>query len=158
ARTIKAAWDVPIHSSYSASESLYLGLQEASEPEMTLMDDLNIVEVLDAAQQPVAPGERGRVVLTNLYNHALPIIRYELSDYVVRGRGQETSAFSTIRDIEGKSAAGLPAVMHDGTHDTINARSLSSFYVASLHRVQFTSLRPDRVRIDYIAASDNDEV
>jgi phenylacetate-coenzyme A ligase PaaK-like adenylate-forming protein len=99
---------------------------------MTLMDDLNIVEVLNAAQQPVAPGERGRVVLTNLYNHALPIIRYELGDSVVRGSGQETPSFSTIRDIEGKSAAGLPVIMNDGTRDTIDAISLSSFYVAGL--------------------------
>jgi hypothetical protein len=157
ARSIKAAWDVPIHISYSASESLYIGLQEASQPEMTLMDDLNVVEVLDAAQQPVAPGEQGRVVLTNLYNHALPIIRYELGDDVVRGIGQETPPFSTIRGIAGKSAAGLPAVMHNGAHDTIDAIGLSSFYVAGLHRVQFTSLRPDQVRIDYIAAHDNDE-
>lgn len=157
ARTIKAAWDVPLHISYSASESLYLGLQEAGEPELTLMDDLNIVEVLDAAQQPVAPGERGRVVLTNLYNRTLPIIRYELGDYAVRGSGQETSPFSTISDIEGKNAADLPTVMSDGTDGTIVAVSLSSFYVAGLHRVQFTSLRPDQVRIEYIAPSDLDE-
>jgi phenylacetate-CoA ligase len=65
------------------------------------MDDLNIVEMLDDRNQPVPSGGSGRGVLTNLYNYTLPVLRYELGDYVVRGtEGNETS-FSTIRKIRG---------------------------------------------------------
>ena len=42
------------------------------------------VELLDAAGRAVSPGEAGRVVVTSLYNYAMPLIRYELSDYATR--------------------------------------------------------------------------
>ena len=38
------------------------------------------VEILDKEGVPVEPGETGRVVLTNLYNYAMPLIRYEIGD------------------------------------------------------------------------------
>lgn len=39
------------------------------------------VEILNGAGSPSAPGERGRVVCTSLYNYAFPLIRYDLADY-----------------------------------------------------------------------------
>jgi len=38
------------------------------------------VEILDEEGASVKPGETGRVVLTNLYNYAMPFIRYEIGD------------------------------------------------------------------------------
>jgi phenylacetate-CoA ligase len=40
-----------------------------------------LFEVLDDAGKHVAPGESGRVVLTSLYNYAMPFIRYDIGDY-----------------------------------------------------------------------------
>ena len=42
------------------------------------------VELLDEAGLAVPPGKAGRVVVTSLYNYAMPLIRYELSDYATR--------------------------------------------------------------------------
>lgn len=42
------------------------------------------MEVLDDEGKPSKPGETGRVVLTNLYNYAMPLIRYEIGDYATR--------------------------------------------------------------------------
>ncbi len=39
-----------------------------------------LAEILDEQGAPVKPGETGRVVLTNLYNYAMPLIRYEIGD------------------------------------------------------------------------------
>ena len=48
-----------------------------------ISEDQLIVEPVDLAGQPVAPGEQSaKVYLTNLYNHALPLIRYEITDEV----------------------------------------------------------------------------
>jgi phenylacetate-CoA ligase len=44
-----------------------------------------LVEILDASGQPSAPGDVGRVVLTSLYNYAMPFIRYEIGDFAVAG-------------------------------------------------------------------------
>jgi phenylacetate-coenzyme A ligase PaaK-like adenylate-forming protein len=48
-----------------------------------LSEDLLIVEAVDAAGRPVAAGEcSAKIYLTNLYNRALPLIRYEITDEV----------------------------------------------------------------------------
>ena len=44
-----------------------------------------LVEILDAEGRPCAPGETGRVVLTSLYNYAMPFIRYDIGDLAVAG-------------------------------------------------------------------------
>jgi phenylacetate-CoA ligase len=41
-----------------------------------------LVEVLDENGAPVAPGGTGRFVLTTLENHLMPLVRYEIGDYV----------------------------------------------------------------------------
>ena len=43
----------------------------------------NLVELLDRSGRPVAPGEVGRIVVTNLNNFAMPFIRYEVGDMAV---------------------------------------------------------------------------
>jgi phenylacetate-CoA ligase len=45
----------------------------------------NYLEVLDGDGRPVKEGQEGRVVLTNLHNYSMPLIRYEIGDLAVRG-------------------------------------------------------------------------
>lgn len=44
-----------------------------------------ILELLAEDGRPVAPGEMGRVVVTPLFNRAMPFLRYEIGDYAVLG-------------------------------------------------------------------------
>jgi phenylacetate-CoA ligase len=44
-----------------------------------------VVEILRDDGAPCAPGETGRVVVTTLYNYAMPFIRYEIGDYALAG-------------------------------------------------------------------------
>ena len=43
------------------------------------------MEILDEDGAPTKPGSVGRVVVTSLYNYAMPFIRYELGDFVEVG-------------------------------------------------------------------------
>lgn len=45
----------------------------------------NYLEILDKDNQPVHEGEEGRVVVTNLFNYSMPLIRYEIGDMAIRG-------------------------------------------------------------------------
>jgi phenylacetate-CoA ligase len=45
----------------------------------------NYLEVLDKDNQPVHEGEEGSVVVTNLYNYSMPLIRYEIGDMAILG-------------------------------------------------------------------------
>jgi phenylacetate-CoA ligase len=45
-----------------------------------------MVEILNDAGEPVAPGEMGRVVMTTLENHVMPLVRYEIGDYAIASK------------------------------------------------------------------------
>jgi phenylacetate-CoA ligase len=53
---------------------------EAPGGQMLLMSESHIVEVLDEAGKPVAPGEAGEAVITGLTSAAQPFIRYRTGD------------------------------------------------------------------------------
>lgn len=55
---------------------------EAPGGQMLLMSESHIVEVLDDAGKPVAPGEAGEAVITSLVSEAQPFIRYRTGDVV----------------------------------------------------------------------------
>ena len=153
---IRTAWRAPIYDLYSAVECKFIAFKEAGEKAMTVMDDLYIVEVLDEHNHPVPPGGEGRVVITNLYNSTLPILRYELGDYVVLGEVPNDSPYTAIRDIRGRVNDALPVILHDGKGDTIHPILLAVFHVHGLERVQFISERPEHVRVDYMARREID--
>jgi amino acid adenylation domain-containing protein len=154
---IQQAWGAPVYNLYGASESIYLAVKEPGQEEMTVMDDLNVLEVLGEDHKPVPPGRYGRVVLTNLYNYALPIVRYELGDYAIQGTGRPEAPFTTIRTLQGRVNDVLPVVLQNGQQDTIHPLILSEFYVAGLEKVQFISERPDHVQIEYLAGQHLDD-
>jgi phenylacetate-CoA ligase len=39
-----------------------------------------ILEIVDEAGNPLSPGQSGRIIVTDLYNYAMPFIRYEVGD------------------------------------------------------------------------------
>jgi phenylacetate-CoA ligase len=76
------AWGIRVGNMWGASEGGCVGTP-CEESRMHLNEDLVIVEPVDEAGVPVVPGEpAAKVYLTNLFNPALPLIRYELTDEV----------------------------------------------------------------------------
>ena len=152
-RQILAAWNAPIYMLYACAESKFMAIRTPGSDQMTVLDDLNVLEVLDERDQPVAPEQEGRVVLTNLYNVVLPIIRYELGDYVRRGTPAPDAPFTTLREIRGRVHDALPVVLADGQRDTIHPLVLD-IQVPTVDKVQDVSVGPDHIRIDYVAPQD----
>jgi phenylacetate-CoA ligase len=69
-----------IVSNYTAGETGYIALQCPLGRGYHVMSEVIHVEILDADGLACAPGEIGRVVVTPLYNYAMPLLRYELGD------------------------------------------------------------------------------
>lgn len=66
---------------YATTEGLFG--HECEEGSMHLFDDMCIVENVDGDGEPVPPGEVGsRLLVTNLFNRAQPLIRFEIADMV----------------------------------------------------------------------------
>lgn len=81
---IKEAFGAPIFNTFGCSEGL-AGSSGPDDPAITLATDSCIVELVDADYQPVPPGTASaKVLITNLFNHLQPLIRYELNDSFTR--------------------------------------------------------------------------
>jgi phenylacetate-CoA ligase len=77
---IGEAFGVPPINQFASTEGL-VGHSDPGGTVLSFASDMCIVELVDAANQPVPDGTTSaKVLLTNLYNHTQPLIRYELTD------------------------------------------------------------------------------
>jgi phenylacetate-CoA ligase len=81
----REAWGAPLTDLYSATEAGYLALQCPLHEHYHVQAEGVLVEVLDDADMPCAPGQIGRVVVTSLHNFAMPLIRYDIGDFAQVG-------------------------------------------------------------------------
>lgn len=77
----RRVWGVPVIDLYGAMEVGFIALQCPEADGLHVMSEGVLLEILDDAGEPCAPGESGRVVVTALHNYASPLIRYALGDY-----------------------------------------------------------------------------
>lgn len=113
-RRVRDAWGIEPQQAYLATEAPSLASTCPEQAGLHLWEDLVLVEVVDAAGRPVAPGVAGRkVLITNLVNRVQPLIRYELSDSVTVAPGPNPTGrpFRRLSTVEGRSAdiVTLPA-------------------------------------------------
>lgn len=78
-------WGVRSSANYSAREIGYIAIQCREASRYHIQSENVFVEILDEEGEPCRPGEVGRVVVTDLHNFAMPLIRYEVSDYAELG-------------------------------------------------------------------------
>jgi phenylacetate-CoA ligase len=77
---IAAAFGVPPVNQFTSTEGL-TGQSEPGGSVLSFASDMCIAELVDDDNQPVSDGiPSAKVLLTNLYNHTQPLIRYELTD------------------------------------------------------------------------------
>lgn len=77
----------PVANGYGGRDSGFIS-HECPQGGMHILSDATVVELLDGDGRPVAPGETGEIVVTDLYSHEAPFIRYCTGDL---------AAFSTKR-------------------------------------------------------------
>ena len=85
----REAWKVPVVDMYSCQELGVIALQCPEHKHYHVQAESLVVEILNEQDQPCAPGEIGRVVITTLHNFAMPLIRYEVGDYAQVGESCE---------------------------------------------------------------------
>lgn len=70
----------PVRESYGLTETGTLAVECPEGEGLHLCEDRQIVEVLDDAGEPVPEGEPGELVVTDLGNFAMPLLRYRTGD------------------------------------------------------------------------------
>ena len=74
-----------IEDNYSSNEMGCMAMQCPDTDNYHVMTETVIVEILKDDGEPCAPGEVGRLVVTDLHNHASPLIRYDIGDWAEAG-------------------------------------------------------------------------
>jgi phenylacetate-coenzyme A ligase PaaK-like adenylate-forming protein len=102
---MERAWGAPVGGTYGTSEGCFTASSCFVGGGMHLSEDLLILEPVDAQGRAVEPGvPSAKVYLTNLFNTALPLIRYEITDEVrvLTEPCPCGSAFTRVDDIQGR--------------------------------------------------------
>lgn len=101
----REVWAVPVFDTYSAGEFGALALQCPEHGHMHVQSENVLLEILREDGSACAPGEVGQVVVTDLHNLAMPLIRYVLGDYAEAGaRCPCGRGLPVIRRIAGRSS------------------------------------------------------
>ena len=146
---IHDAWGIEPVSLYSTTEAAILASGPADG--MHLWEDLAIVEIVDADNQPVPGGATGhRVLVTNLVNCTQPLIRYEISDLVTLAHGPDPGGtpFRRITEVSGRNDDIVQMPAQAGGTITVLPKQLRApvATVPGLRQYQ-VMVAPDHLRI-----------
>jgi phenylacetate-CoA ligase len=73
------AYGLPVVNEYGASEVGIIAF-ENNKAEWIVSNENLFIEIVDDNDQPVEPNRPGRILVTDLFNKAMPFIRYEIGD------------------------------------------------------------------------------
>lgn len=76
---MQRAFNCPVRETYGLCE-MVCAMSECEFERLHLWTDAGVAELLDDNDQPVNPGEAGRLVCTGFLNEVMPLIRYEVMD------------------------------------------------------------------------------
>jgi phenylacetate-CoA ligase len=80
-RELEALYGCPVFDRYGVHEFGVGAFECAHRDGLHWMEDLSYIEIVDVETgQPAAPGEAGMMVVTALFRHRVPVIRYNLRD------------------------------------------------------------------------------
>lgn len=81
-KTMERGFGVSVRNEYGAAELDILAFED-EDGDFVLNEETLFIEILDDNNQPVEVGVEGKVIVTSLYNKAMPFIRYELGDRAI---------------------------------------------------------------------------
>lgn len=102
---LRARFGCTVVARYSNQENGVFAQQCPDKDEFHLNTASYVFEFLKLDEDlPAGPGDRARVVITDLFNRAMPMIRYDTGDVVVRQSGPTCGwNTETLREVEGRN-------------------------------------------------------
>ena len=103
--TCRDAFGAEIADSYGSQEVGHVATQCPDCGHYHLAAEISRIEILGEDGQAAAPGQSGRIVVTALYNYAMPLIRYDMGDFAEAGVEIPTCGrgLPTLRRILGRA-------------------------------------------------------
>lgn len=151
------ALGVPVINEYGASETGLIGF-EGEKKELIVDQNLLYMEIVDDDGKILPYGEKGRVVITALYNRANPFIRYDIGDLAsitpskngrdlviqeLGGRANDVALLPSGKSVPGLAFYYMTKSVLEKSGNVrelmITQNSLDTFTVAYLSRREFSS-------------------
>lgn len=131
-QTIEKYFGVPVYSRYSNLENGILAQQVPGSGHRYLINTASyLVEIFKMNEdRPAAAGELGRIIVTDLYNYAMPMIRYDTGDTGALSNYDDGKSNQYLETVEGRRLDLLYAT--DG--------SLVSSYIVYKNMWQYTEI------------------
>jgi phenylacetate-CoA ligase len=147
---VRSVLGVPIADTYSSQELGTIAIQAASDELYHVMAENYIVEILDDAGQPCPEGETGRVIVTDLHNYAMPLVRYETGDYAQPGAaGRGPRGLPTLRRIMGRKRN---MIVIDGTRRWPSLSAHRYHEVAPIEQYQIVQTAAETIEVRLVCA------
>jgi phenylacetate-CoA ligase len=102
-KLVESVFNAEVFDTYGSTEFWRLAFECNEHSGLHMITDCAVTECVKEGET-VAPGETGEVIVTGLYNHLMPLIRYELGDVAVQSDESCTCGrnWPLIKTIEGK--------------------------------------------------------
>ena len=152
---LEHAFACPVANEYGSTENGVIAFQ-CRQGRMHLMNHNLYIEVLDpVSYAPVAAGEKGVVVVTELHSYAFPFVRYRLGDIVVLSSTTCPcgSALPVVESIEGRVSDMIVAL--DGTR--VSGPIINYTMTQGVRRFKAIQLSRERMQILIEPASNFDQ-
>lgn len=98
-RRMEQQFSCPVQAWYSNEENGIMGLQNKEDGGYRIDTESYYYEILKMdSDEPAEPGELGRIVITDLYNYAFPILRYDNGDTAVAHKKEKNGKYMLYLD------------------------------------------------------------
>lgn len=150
----RQAWGATLLDAYSTNEVGYIAAQCDQCSEYHVQAENLLVEILDENGRDCAAGEVGRVVITDLFNYAMPLLRYEIGDYAeVGGPCPCGRKLPTLRRILGRQRNMFLLLNGEKRWPAFDADVLGAFQgQLPVRQFQMIQHRRDEVEAKLVAA------
>ena len=140
-RTICQAFNCKVVSRYANEENGFIG-QDGMEDNVFIHNRANyFIEILKFdSDTPIEPNEIGRIVITDLYNYAMPMVRYDTGDV---GSWQEIKVNGVKRKAIGQFGGRRVDMIYDSCGNIISPHAITNYmwqYNSDVRQFQFVQL------------------
>lgn len=158
-RLCRDAFGCAVADIYGAEEVGSIAAQCPRCGQYHVADENVLLEVVKDDGTLARPGEAGRVVVTTLFNHAFPLIRYQIGDYAVAGGGSPCpQPLATLRQVLGRAKTIFRLRGGRSIWPFIPSGDMGR--LPNVKRFQFVQVAEDRVEFHFVprdAAQGTDE-
>lgn len=149
---IRTAFGLEPINLYAASESVAMGVTCTSHGNLHLFDDWHCFEVIDRKGRPAKPGMPGTLIMTNLYNRALPLIRYRMNDEVWLAEQPCPCGwpFLNVNDVSGRSEEILWFTKAGGSREHIHPLEIVGIFIPGLEKFQLIQSGPNQLLVKVV--------